>query len=128
MSACLLARAKLAQYTASLESSSWSEKGASLIKSGYLATVKGPVRNFVSNAVFGGIDDLVRRPLEVASDVILSHLKSAATFGRLAPHEYRTLANSLDIGGAKARIGGVREGTAKAVLSRTRCVWGVLSR
>jgi hypothetical protein len=116
VSACLLARAKLAQFVAGLEPQTAAAKLGTLAKAGYLASAKGLERNVISNAAFGiGVDHLAVEPIAVALDHLQAHVRSAATFGKIAPHELRTLASSMDIGGTLAVIHGVREGAADAV-------------
>jgi hypothetical protein len=116
MSACLLARAKLAQFVSSLAESSSAEKAGTVIKAGYLGSMKGLERNLGSNFAFGiALEDLGVQPLALAADVLQAHVRSAVTFGKVAPHELRTMASSLDVGGMKAVAKGVREGTAEAV-------------
>lgn len=112
---CLLARAKLAQFVAKLKESSTAEKAGTLIKAGYLLSLKTVERNDVGNAAMGGVEYLATRPLAVAMDYLGAVAKSAATFGKVKPHELRQIANTLNVGGLAQGAKGIREGTAKAV-------------
>lgn len=114
MSACLLARAKLAQYVAKLKESSTAEKLGTGIKAGYLASAKTIMRNDIGNAAIGGVEYLATRPLAVATDYISSIAKSAASFGKVKPHEYREIANTLNMGGLARGAKGIRDGIAQA--------------
>src|SRR5438132_325509 len=112
---CQIARAKLAQYVSSLRESTTAEKTGALVKAGYLASAKTIMRNDLGNASFGGMEYLVQRPIAVAADYLVSAMKSAATFGRVKPHEYRQIANTLDPQGLAAGAHGIREGTLKSI-------------
>lgn len=114
MSACLLARAKLAQYVAKLKESSAAEKLGTGIKAGYLASAKTIMRNDLGNAAMGGVEYLATRPLAVATDYLRSVVKSAASFGKVKPHEYREIANTLNVGGLAHGAKGIRDGIAQA--------------
>jgi hypothetical protein len=121
MSACALARAKLAQFVAGLKPQTALTKAGTLAKAGYLASVTGLERNVLSNLTFGiGLNDLAIQPVALVLDHLQAQLRSAATFGKMKPHEARTFASSLDVGGLNAVTKGVRDGTAEAVqLMRT---------
>lgn len=112
--ACLLARAKLAQHVAKLRESATAEKVGTAIKAGYLASAKTVLRNDLGNATFGGMEYLVGRPLAVALDNVIAHVKSAATFGEIKPYEYRQMANTVSFGGLARGAKGIRDGVARA--------------
>lgn len=113
--ACLLARAKLAQYVAKLKDSSSVEQAGTAIKAGYLANPKTFIRNIVGNTAMGGMEYLGAQPVAVASDYLRAVAKSAATFGEIKPHEFRQMANTLNWGGFRAGRRGFQEGIAKGV-------------
>src|SRR5689334_8600556 len=105
MSQCLLARAKLAQFVSGLAPSNAAAKAGTAIKAGYLASAKGLIRNVGSNFAFGVLlEDLAIQPIAVAVDHLQALSRSAWTFGRIKPHELRTFASSLDIGGLNAAV------------------------
>jgi hypothetical protein len=113
MSSCLLARAKLAQYVDGLKPSSGGEQAGALIRAGYLATVKGPIKNALSNTAWG-LTQVAAEPFAVAADVVKAHAQSALTFGRIKPHEVRQLAFGLDKRGRALMGPSIREGLTKA--------------
>lgn len=120
MSKCALARGKLAQFTSSLKESPAAEKAGTLIKVGYLGSIKTAERNVFGNLSLGGMEYFAARPAAVALDYLQATMRSAATFGRIKPHEYRQLANNLNIGGLRAGGKGIRQGAHQAVqLMRT---------
>lgn len=117
---CLLARARLAQFTSSLKESGTAQKAGTLVKVGYLGSLKTTERNVLGNLTFGGVEYLASRPLAVATDYLQAAMRSAATFGRVKPHEFRQIANTLNRGGLERGEYGIRKGIHQAVeLMRT---------
>lgn len=114
MSACNVARQKLADYVASLKKATLPEKLGTAIKAGYLASPKTQIRNFAGNLVPAMVDNLVSQPAAVVGDYLTALVKSSATFGQKSPREFRTVANTLSPEGLKQGILGTKEGLRKA--------------
>lgn len=114
MSACLLARAKLAQYVADLRQSSKTEQAVGLIKTGYLSP-KTILKKTAGDVVLASVENLVTRPVAVAYDYLASVARSAASFGEKSPSELRSLSNTLSIPGIRFGAKGFRDGLAKSV-------------
>jgi hypothetical protein len=117
---CLFARSKLAQFTQGLKESSGAEKAGTLVKVGYLASIKTTERNVGGNLTFGLTQFLAQRPLAVGMDYLQAVMRSAAKFGKVPPSEYRQIANTLNVGGLKRGAYGIRNGIHEAAqLMRT---------
>lgn len=112
---CQLAKAQLSQWTVALKDPGIAAKVGTLVKAGFLASAKTSLRNIGGSATLGGTEYLAARPLAVQLDVIQATLKSAATFGKIKPHEFRTIANTASIPGLKQGFVGIREGLDRSV-------------
>jgi hypothetical protein len=107
---CSLARAKLARGVAELRESGTLEKATTAIKAGFVASIVTPGRALVGNASWGGLRHLVLQPAESAVDCMLSVGKSARTGFKIQPHEFREVANALDMDGLRAMWSGFKKG------------------
>jgi hypothetical protein len=117
---CAVARGNLAREVSRLKVSPWAERAGGVIKAGYLASVKTLERNVVGNTASLGLEYLGTRSVAVALDYIQAVARSAATFGKVQPHEFRQIANIVNVRGMKAAAKGARQGAIDAVrLMRT---------
>jgi hypothetical protein len=96
---CALAKERLASYVARLKASPRVEQVTTGIKAGYIATPLTMLKAPLGNTPWGALLQLGRQPLSVALDHVVSVGRSAATFGKVKPHEFRSLASALDAEG-----------------------------
>jgi hypothetical protein len=112
--ACLVARSKLSRYVADLKQSTNVEKAGSLIKTGYLSSVKTAERITGSNIV-GGLADMTVRNVVAGLDYTQALVRSAATLGKVEPHEMRNIASTLNLPGFTAGAKSLAEGIGQAM-------------
>jgi len=112
MSACALARIKLARFVAEIRTVSGTEKATTAIKAGFVGSLVTPMRAVAGNTSWGGMRALVLQPAEAGVDYLLSLGRSARTGFRVKPRELREVANALDADGVGAMWRGFKQGTA----------------
>jgi hypothetical protein len=111
---CALARAKLSQYVSDLRRPSGAEKTGSLVRAGYLGSLKTPERGILGNTV-QGIADVAAHNVAAAADYLQAVVRSAVTGSHIPPEHFRNIAGTLNLPGFSAGAGGIKEGLVKSV-------------
>lgn len=111
---CAFLRAKLAQKVAELRAANVVEKGAQLVKAGYLANPRTMLRITAGNVMMAGTETFVTRPLATTLDYALSVARSAATRFEVPASSFREF-HLPSIAGIKFGAKGFQESLAKGI-------------
>lgn len=111
---CTFLRAKLAQMVADVRKASMVEKGAQLVKVGYLANPRTMLRITAGNTLMAGTEQFVTRPLAAALDYTMAVARSAATGFSVPPSQFREI-NLPSVAGVTFGVKGFQASLAKGL-------------